>query len=127
MDPHRARLERRDPAELIGVQLATRGAERHGHGERRAADQPHARAPFEVGRDQERDSGAPLQRVQLRRDVQRRADRDDDPAHLEAVDPQRQPVELLALQRRVVAQQPGHHQLSHLLPHRQRSQQRIDG
>src|SRR5256885_8320403 len=62
---------------------------RHDLRERRGADHPHRGAPFEVRRYEQGHAGAPLQRVQLGGDLERRPDGDDQTAHLEGGDPPR--------------------------------------
>src|SRR5438445_453463 len=84
-------------------------------------------APLEVRRDQQWQLGALLQHVELGGDVVRRADRDDDAAHLERVDPARRDLECGIIERRVVSTQPRHDELGDFLTGRQLPQQAVDG
>jgi hypothetical protein len=119
-----ARLERRDSSHLVGV-LAAAGTEPHGGRERRAALEPHAGAVLEVRANEQRQAGSALEDIELRRDVERRADRDDDSANPERVHGLERGLEGLAVQGRVVAQEPREDQLAHLLAERERRQERV--
>ena len=87
MDADRAALERRDPADVVGGAVAPGGAHAHIGWEERAAVESDAGPALEVRGDEQRQLRALLQAVELGRDVERRADRHDDPADVQRVHP----------------------------------------
>ncbi len=87
VNPDRSPFECGDPAHLIGGRVAAGRAYAHIGRQRRTADQTDRRAAFEIGRDEQRKLGERLKSVELGRHVQRRADRDDEAADVERIDP----------------------------------------
>src|SRR5204863_5831726 len=75
---------------------------------------------------EERQLGAALQHVQLGGDVVGRADRDDDAANLQRIDPARRDLEGGIVERHVVSAEPRHHELRYLLPRRQLREHAVD-
>jgi hypothetical protein len=107
---------------LIGVLLPASRGDAHEGRECRAPLQPHARAVLEVCCDEQREVGAPLEGVEFGRHVERRANRDDDPADFERIDCRQRSRERLAVEGCVVTEEPWEDELAHLLPQGQRRQ-----
>ncbi len=125
MDSHGSRFQRGDAAELVGVELAAGCAERHWHGESSGPYHAHGCAVFQVCGYEQWKPRSSLQRVQFRRRVQRRADRDDDAADAELIHPCCCGVERISLGSNIIAEQPRHDELAHLFWNRQRFQNRV--
>ena len=95
--------------------MCGRSPQRHCHWKRRSTSQSHAASPLEVGGDEQGEARPLLQGVELGCDLERWPDGNDDPAHTERVDPHGERVVFLTVERRVVPEKPGHHELPDLL------------
>src|SRR5581483_5074671 len=73
-------------------------------------------APLEIGRDEQREPGAALERVELGGDVERGARRHDQPADAQRVHPARGEPEQRIVERGVAARDPRDDELGRLLP-----------
>ena len=69
VDADGAPLDCGDPADRVGVALVARRAGGHDVGKRRGTHDAHCGAPLEIGRNEQRQPGTALQRIELRRDV----------------------------------------------------------
>ena len=71
LDADRPPFDGRGGTDLVSVPRVARSADGHDLWKRGGTHHPHSGAPFQVGRDQKRQPGAALQRIELRRDVER--------------------------------------------------------
>src|SRR6266571_5272540 len=126
VDADGAALPCGDAADRIRIALVTGRAGGHDHRECRRAHDAHRSAPFEVCRDEQRQLGAPLERVEFGGDVVGRADGDDDTAHLERVDPAGRDLEGGIVERYVVSAEPGYHELRDFLARREPGEDSVD-
>jgi len=126
MDPHGPPFDGGGLPDRIRVARVAGGAHRHDLRKGRGPDDPHRSTPFEVCRDEQRQAGAPLQGIELGRDVERRPDGDDQAADFERIDPARRHAKERIVERGVASREPRHDELGHALPHAQVREDRVD-